>query len=203
MRTERLAISAMSSHASLLQNVAVGEPMSDERLELEQIPSSEGQLVRPGYPRPGYGDGSSYGYGYGYREDNERDYLRRMWQAIRKRKLVILVIAVLVTSVVTVEIFRSKSIYQAATTIEIGKENRMLVRSGDVVIQTDEPDDTYLVALGMKTKMRLLQSRPLLEDVVVNLKLDQNPKFMDVTARKSLWEAVQSILSKFRSPDVA
>ncbi|MEN3335991.1 MAG: polysaccharide biosynthesis transport protein [Blastocatellia bacterium] len=175
--------------------------MSDERLELEQIPSSEGQLVRAGYPRPGYGDNSAYGYSYGYREDNERDYLRRMWQAIRKRKLVVLVIAVLVTSVVTVEIFRSKSIYQAATTIEIGKENRMLVRSGDVVIQTDEPDDTYLVALGMKTKMRLLQSRPLLEDVVVNLKLDHNPKFMDVTAKKSFWEAMQSILSKFRPPD--
>jgi succinoglycan biosynthesis transport protein ExoP len=177
--------------------------MSDERLELEQIPSSEGQLVRAGYPRAGYGDNSSYGYSYGYREDNERDYLRRMWQAIRKRKLVILVIAVLVTSVVTVEIFRSKSIYQAATTIEIGKENRMLVRSGDVVIQTDEPDDTYLVALGMKTKMRLLQSRPLLEDVVVNLKLDHNPKFMDVTAKKSFWEAMQSIMSKFRPPDAS
>src|ERR1043165_1360541 len=173
--------------------------MSDERLELEQIPPSEGQLVRAGYPRAGYGDNSAYGYGY--REDNERDYLRRMWQAIRKRKLVVLVIAVLVTSVVTVEIFRSKSIYQAATTIEIGKENRMLVRSGDVVIQADEPDDTYLVSLGMKTKMRLLQSRPLLEDVVVNLKLDHNPKFLDVTAKKSFWEAMQSILSKFRPPE--
>src|SRR5437764_13633638 len=157
MRTERLAISAMSSHASLLQNVAVGEPMSDERLELEQIPSSEGQLVRPGYPRPGYGDGSSYGYGYGYREDNERDYLRRMWQAIRKRKLVIFVIAVLVTSVVTVEIFRTKSIYQAATPVEVGKENLMLVRSGDVVMQAHHRDDTYLVSLAMKTNGRLPQ----------------------------------------------
>ena len=76
----------------------------------------------------------------------------------------------------------------------------MLVRSGDVVIQTDEPDDTYLVSLGMKTKMRLLQSRPLLEDVVVNLKLDQDPRFLDVTTKKSVWEAMQSILSKFRPP---
>jgi succinoglycan biosynthesis transport protein ExoP len=174
--------------------------MSDERLELEQVPSSEGQLVRAGYPRAGYGDSSVYGYSYGYREENERDYVRRMWQAIRKRKLAISVIAVLVTSVVTVEVFRTKSIYQAATTIEIGKENRMLVRSGDVVIQADEPDDTYLVSLGMKTKMRMLQSRPLLEDVVVNLKLDRDSKFLDVTTKKSFWEAMQSVMSKFRPP---
>jgi polysaccharide biosynthesis transport protein len=170
--------------------------MSDERLELEKVPSSEGQLVRAGYPRTGYGDSAAYGYGYGYGDD-ERAYLRRLWHVVRKRKLVIAVIAVLVTTVVTVEVFRSKSIYQAMTTIEVGKE-RTMMRSGDVVIQTDEMDDTYLVSLGMKTKMRLLQSRPLLEDVVVNLKLDQNPKFLDVTTKKSMWEAMQSIGSKFR-----
>jgi len=175
--------------------------MLEEQVELEKIPQSEGQLIRVGYPRTGYGDGSAYGSTFGYREENEREYLRRVWQAVLKRKLVIFVIAVLVTSVVTVEAFRSKSTYQAATTIEIGRENRMMVRSGDVVIQTDEPDDLYLVSLSMKTKMRLLQSRPLLEDVVVNLKLDQNPKFMDVTTKKSIWEATQSILSKFRPPE--
>src|SRR5436853_631360 len=79
--------------------------MSDERLELEQVPPSEGQLVRIGYPRAGYAEGYPNNYPYGYRED-----------------------------------------------------------------------------------------------VVVNLKLDQNPKFLDVTTKKSVWEAMQSILSKFRSP---
>jgi polysaccharide biosynthesis transport protein len=57
------------------------------------------------------------------------------------------------------------------------------------------------VSLGMKTKMRLLQSRPLLEDVVVNLKLDQNPKFLDVTTKKSFGEAMRSIMSKVRPAD--
>jgi succinoglycan biosynthesis transport protein ExoP len=170
--------------------------MSDERLELEKIPSSEGQLIRAGND-----DNSAYGYGYGYGYgDDERAYMRRMWHVIRKRKLVIAVVALLVTSVVTVEVFRNKSIYQAATTIEIGKE-RAMMRSGDVVIQADEMDDTYLVSLGMKTKIRLLQSRPLLEEVVINLKLDQNPKFMDVVTKKSIWEAMQSIMSKFRPAD--
>jgi capsular exopolysaccharide synthesis family protein len=175
---------------------------SDERQELEQILSTEGQLVRAGYPRTGYAEGypNGYGYGYGYRDDDERAYLRRLWQAIRKRKLVILVVAVLVTSVVTVETFRSKSLYQAATTIQVSADNRMLVRSGDVVIQSEEAEDTYAISYGMKTKIRLLQSRPLLEDVVVNLKLDRNPRFFDVTTRRSVWEAVESIVARFRGP---
>ena len=169
--------------------------MSDDRLELEKmLPPEEGQIMRPGYPRGGaYPDGAAYGYGYGYPDDDERLYLRRMWRAIKKRKLVIVVIAVIVTAAVTLEMFRAKSIYQASTTIELGKENRTLVRTGDVVVQADESDDTFYVSMGMKTKIRLLQSRPLLEDVVVNLKLDQNPKFLDVTSKRSLWEAVKSI----------
>lgn len=172
--------------------------MSDQQLELERIsPSDEASLTRPGYPRVGgYPDASAYGYGYP--DDDERLYLRRMWRAIKKRKLVIIVIAIIVTAVVTVEVFRTKSIYQASTTIEIGKENRTLVRSGDFVVQADESDDTYYVAMGMKTKIRLLQSRPLMEDVVVNLKLDQNPRFMDVTTKKSIWEAMTTIVGKLR-----
>jgi capsular exopolysaccharide synthesis family protein len=169
--------------------------MADEKFELERIPSpEEGSIIRPGYPKlGGYPDAAPYGYGYGYGDDDEKVYLRRMWRAIRKRKWLILVIAVIVTSVVTVEMFRSKSIYQAVTTVEIGKENRTLVRSGDVVVETDESDDVYFVGMGMKTKIRLLQSRPVLEDVVVNLKLDQNPKFLEVNERKSVWEAIKTI----------
>jgi len=176
--------------------------MSDERWELEKISPPEAvTIARPGfsgveaYPdAAGYGDG----YDYAYPENDERLYLRRMWRAIKKRKLVMIVIAVIVTAVVTLEVFRTKSVYQASTTIEIQKENRTLVQSGDLIVQTDESDDTYYVAMGMKTKIRLLQSRPLLEDVVVNLKLDQNPNFMDITTRKSYVEAIKTVASKFR-----
>ena len=122
--------------------------MSEEKFELEKIPAAEeGQITKPGYPRLGaYPDASSYGYGYGYSDDDERVYLRQMWRAIKKRKLVIIVMAIIVTSVVTVEVFRNKSVYQASTTIDIGKENRTLVRTGDVVVQTDESDDMFYVA---------------------------------------------------------
>jgi capsular exopolysaccharide synthesis family protein len=171
--------------------------MSEERLELERTsPSDEAHLLRPGYPRlGGYPDATAYGYGYGYGEDDERAYLRRMWRAIKKRKLVIIVIAVIVTSVVTVEVYRTKSTYQASTTIEIGKDSRTL-RSGDLILQSDEGDDLYYVQTAMKTRIRQLQSRPLLEDVVVNLKLDQNPRFLDVNSRRSIVEAVKTIAGR-------
>ncbi len=173
--------------------------MSDERFDLEKItPPDQGPITRPGYPgMGGYPDSAPYGYGYGYGDEDEKVYIRRMWRAIRKRKWLILVIAVIVTSVVTVEMFRSKSIYQAMTTIEVGKENRTLVRSGDITVETDDDND-YYIGMGMKTKIRLLQSRPLLEDVVINLKLDQNPKFLEVTEKRSVMEAVKAIGSTVR-----
>ena len=174
--------------------------MADERLALEKVsPAEEGPIMRPGYPGGvGYPEATAYGYGYGYGDDDERVYLRRMWHAIKKRKLVIVVIAIIVTSVVTVEMFRTKSIYQASTTLEIAKENKTMVRSGDVVIQTDDSSDIYYVALSMKTKIRQLQSRPLLEHVVVNLKLDKNPKLLEVTSKRSVWEALKSIGGRLR-----
>lgn len=173
--------------------------MADERVELEKVtPDDEVSLMRPGYPRlGGYPDATPYGSGYGYPESDERTYLRGMWRAIKKRKLVIIVIAVIVTTVVTVEVYRTKSTYQASTTVEIGKDNRMVVRTGDLVLQADDSDDMYYVQTAMKTRIRQLQSRPLLEDVVINLKLDQNPRFMDVTRRRSIPEAIKSIVGRF------
>jgi len=174
--------------------------MSEERLELEKIPPpGEAPLMRPGYPRiGGYPDATPYGYGYGYPEGDERAYLRQMWRAIKKRKLVIMVIAIIVTAVVTIEVYRTKSTYQASTTVEIGKDNAMLRTGGGLVLQTDDGEDNmYYVQTAMKTRIRQLQSRPLLEEVVLNLKLDQNPRLMDVNTRRSIFEAVKSIAGRF------
>src|SRR5262249_11152390 len=88
----------------------------------------------------------------------------------------------------------------ASATIEIGKENRTMVGPGGVVIQSDD-EDNYYVTTGMNTKIRLIQSRPLLEDVVVALKLDQNPLFLDITRQKAVWESLKPISGKVQSPN--
>src|SRR5262249_56111707 len=111
----------------------------------------------------------------------------------------IAVLAIITTSIVTVEMFRTKSIYQASATVEIAKENRTLVKSGDVVIQTDESDDMYYVSTAMKTKIRQLESRPLLEAVVAATNLDQNPRFFEVNGKKKLLEGFKTMGTKGRS----
>ncbi len=179
--------------------------MAEERMDLEKVaPPEQSAVIRPGYPSTA---GNVYPepvhYGYGYDSEDEKVYVRRMWRAIKKRKWLIAAIAAIVTTVVMVEVFRTKSLYRSSATIEIGKENRTLVRSADVVIETDESDDSYYVSTAMKTKIRLLQSRPLLEDVVVALKLDQIPHFLDINERKSIWEAIQTIGNRVQRPDAS
>src|SRR5215470_3611770 len=174
--------------------------MAQDRFDLEHAhaPGEEplDRSYHQGAGASGYPDANPYGYGYGYAEDDEKVYVRRMWRAIKKRKWLIAVLAVITTSIVTVEMFRTNSIYQSTATVEIGKENRTLVKSGDVVIQTDESDDVYFVSTAMKTRIRQLESRPLLEEVVAATNLDQNPRFMEVNGKKTIWEALKTMGSK-------
>ncbi len=172
--------------------------MADGRVELERVaPQEDAPLAHAGYPRaPGYVE-SGYGYGYGYGEEDDRIHLRELWRTIRKHKWLIFTIATVVTSVVTIEAYRTKPAYTATSVIELGKENTTMVKSGtgDVVIQTDDTD-LYYPLLSIKTKMLKLTSEPLLEDVVVTLNLDKNPRFSDVAQKKTYWEALQSLGSR-------
>src|SRR6266567_1753136 len=125
--------------------------MADDRIELERVPSSEeAPLLRPGYPRaPGYPDAMPYAYGYARNEDDEDSInLREIWRIIRKRKLLIVCITVIVTTLVTIEAYRGKSTYKASAFIEIGKDSPT-VRSAasGMVIQAD--DDLYYPQLSI------------------------------------------------------
>jgi succinoglycan biosynthesis transport protein ExoP len=161
--------------------------------ELDKTPPPEdAALVRHGHFQTGpYAERNPYEYSA--ETDDDHVQLRELWRKISKHRRLILLISVIVTTVVTIEVFRIKSIYQATTTIEVEKENRTLFRSGDVVIETDDHDYGYYVSSAMKTKIRVLKSRPVLEDVIVALKLDQDPRLLDVTRRKSLWEALKTL----------
>jgi polysaccharide biosynthesis transport protein len=177
--------------------------VSEDRVELERVPPSEdAQLLRPGYPRvPSY-ESSPYGYGSPSGEDEEGGInLREVWRIIRKRRWLILCVALIVTSLVTIEAYRTKSTYRASSFIEIGKDSPS-VRSAPngMVIQGD--DDMYFPQLSINTNLFRLTSEPLLEDVVANLKLDQNPKFTEPSQRSFL-EALQSIFNRatFKKPE--
>ena len=169
--------------------------MAQEKVELEKISivSDEEPLIRPGYPRilP-YGE--SNGYGYGNPEEEDRLNLHMLWRTIRKRKWLILTIVLIFTTLTTIEMYRTKNTYQATATVEIGKDVTPSTRRGDI-IETDDYSDMYMPTVGLKTSILKLRSEPLLEEVAVNLKLDQNPNFLQSTRRSAL-DAIREILGQ-------
>jgi len=167
--------------------------MAKEVFDLEKLPSEESlRPLRPGYPGAGmYPEASSYGYGYP--SDDGKINFQQIWRTIRKRRLLILIIVVITTCIATLEIYRTKSTYQASASIQIQKDNAMIVKTGNTVIQTDDSDN-------INTYIYMLKSRPLLQDVVATYHLDENPGFMEVTSRKSIAEALKTITGKFTNP---
>lgn len=114
--------------------------------------------------------------------------LRELWFRIRRRKWMIIVIVSIVTVLAAVEASRQKSIFQATATIEIGNNNMMLLKTADLVIESDNSE--------LETALFILQSYPLLEDVAANLRLDQNQAFLDITKERTFWDVVNSKLGK-------
>jgi capsular exopolysaccharide synthesis family protein len=62
-------------------------------------------------------------------------------------------------------------------------------------IYGDDYDPFYMV--NIKTKMLMVKSHSLLEGVVTELRLDENPKFYRAVGKKTLWQALKAMGSKF------
>ena len=171
--------------------------MSDEKVEIEKVLARE-DLVRSrrGYPRglvypdPPMTDDYGYGFDYGYGADGNdagnTELLRKLWRAVRRRKWLIMSITILVTGIVATEVLRIRPSYTASAIVEIRKD------TGSIVVGSADADPENAVSIN--TKILMFGSRPLLEDVVVNLKLDQSERFRDVSLKRSRWETLKRIL---------
>ena len=80
---------------------------------------------------------------YGEAEDF---HLRRLWRIIRKRRWLIIGIAVIVTTLVAIDAFRTKPFYDATATIEVGRDSPARVGSNEVIIQ--ESQDQLAVTMN-------------------------------------------------------
>src|SRR5262245_48933497 len=87
---------------------------------------------------------------------SENVKLRWLWQIVRKRLWLVIGIAVIVTTVVTLDQFRDKPLYEAMTTIEIGRDTGAHVKQNEVFI--DDEDQLYVT---MNTAEVELKSAPL------------------------------------------
>jgi capsular exopolysaccharide synthesis family protein len=108
--------------------------------------------------------------------DHDQVQFRRVWNKLSRRKWLVMIIVILITSPVVVWMCRAKSIYRASTIIEVGKDGSSFVKTGEQSSAKEGTDPLYMV--DIKTKMLMITSRSLLEDVVVELKLDKDPKFL-------------------------
>jgi capsular exopolysaccharide synthesis family protein len=124
-------------------------------------------------------------------------HLRWLWRILRKRRWLIIGIASIITTLATIGVFRTKDVYEATTTIEIGRDNGTRLNSTGVFIV----DEDYLT-VTMNTSEVILKSTPLLEDVVVQLHLDQNPAFL-APQKKSVWESLNDIAGKIQRDDAS
>ncbi len=160
--------------------------MADERTGLEKpLTPEETAIMRP-FATPRLG--GSYGYGYG-NEPASGLHLREVMRIIRKRKWLVAVIVAIATILITVEVFRTPSIYRSKSQIEVQRDSPMIVKAKDQVVQFEDTD-------SLNTKKIIFTSRPLLEDVVVLLQLDQNPKFIASMKKKSVADAIREITSR-------
>lgn len=160
--------------------------MAEEKKELGRaLTTEETALIRPfTAPRPST---QSYDNGYGYGPDPDGGiHLREVWRILRKRKWLVATIAIIVTTLVTIEVHRTPSVYRAETTIEVAKDSSAVLKTNSQVIKIDDTDN-------INTNRIIFKSRPMLEDVVVLLKLDQNPRFIESLHKKSVVDAVRDI----------
>jgi len=168
--------------------------MADERAELPKaLTPEETAIVQRSGPLAGLDDprapARAYDYGYpnyGADQNNHTIHLRELWRIVRKRKWLVGLIASIATILITIEVYRTPSIYRAQSDILIGSEAPTVVQTKDQVIQIDDSNN-------LNTNKIIITSRPLLEDVVVGLKLDQHPKFVESLQKKSFTDAVRDI----------
>lgn len=164
----------------MLKDTIGGDPLSNDR-SLQIRPGGAPLMTTP--------DHSPYGP-YSSQSQSDGFDLREVWRKIKKRRLLILSIVIVVTSVVAIESFRNPSYYQAVAKIAFN-QNKSEMKLGDLVLTSNDNE-------RINTDLLMIKTYPLLEDVVVMLRLDQNPRFIN-GGRRSVSESLGSIISSFGS----
>jgi polysaccharide biosynthesis transport protein len=117
---------------------------------------------------------------------NIRDYLF----VILKRKWLILSLTLVVTSLVTIQMFRTPSLYQGETTIKIDPKPRSVLQTKEIIINTTN-DPTF-----WNTQLKLLQNPALARQVVLTLDLQNNPNFLGNQAQGGFFTSLRRIVSR-------
>lgn len=114
-----------------------------------------------------------------------RDYLF----VVLKRKWLILSLVLVVTSLVTIQMFRQPSIYEGETVIKIEPKARNVLQTRDITLNA-QPDPNF-----WGTQLRLLENPALARQVVLTLDLQNNPAFFGGQSQGGVFSSLRKIFS--------
>ena len=114
-----------------------------------------------------------------------RDYLF----IVLKRKWLILSLVLAVTSLVTIQMFRSPSIYKGETTIKIEPRPQSVLQTKDIVINAQSDPNFW------GTQLKLLENPTLARQVVLTLDLQNNPAFFGGQGQGGVFNSLRKIFS--------
>jgi succinoglycan biosynthesis transport protein ExoP len=104
----------------------------------------------------------------------EPAHLRHYVALVLKRKWLILSLMVVITSLVTIQMYRLPSIYEATTQIQIEQKSRNPLATGrGGIIEIRSSDPNY-----WNTQLQKLKTQKLARQVILRLDLQNNPSFL-------------------------
>lgn len=116
----------------------------------------------------------------------EPAHLREYMAVILKRKWLILSLVVVITSLVTIQMYRQPPIYEAETTIQI-EQKTGTIRTKELILNTGN-DSTY-----WNTQLKLLENPQLARQVIIALDLQNNPAFFEGQASSGFFASLRRL----------
>lgn len=139
--------------------------------------------VSRGLPANPPAEGNSYAYGPPNRVE-EGVRLRDVWQAISKRRWMIILIIVFITSVTALMLARKPDIFMAETNVQVDTESPaagITSAKGNIIVDNGT-DPSYF-----NTQLQIITKPGLLRRVVRTLDLEHNPDFLRAQANDTTW----------------
>jgi capsular exopolysaccharide synthesis family protein len=109
---------------------------------------------------------------------------------VLKRKWLIMSLVLAVTSLVTIQVYREPSIFEASTTIKIEAKPQSVLQSAQVVINAPADPNFW------GTQLKLLSNPALARQVILTLELQKNPAFLGGQAQSSVFASLSRIFSR-------
>ena len=117
---------------------------------------------------------------------NIRDYLH----VVLKRKWLILSLVVVITSLVTIQMFRQPSVYEGKTTIRIEPKPKSVLQTKELTINSGTDPNFW------GTQLKLLENPSLARQVVLTLDLQHNPDFFGGQSQVGVFSSLRRIFAR-------